>query len=214
LRLSQKEERPTFFSFTLTELSGERFYGATLQAWERYTPAQLEASTSQPVTGEDESDPSLAVEPATEVSEEDSGAEELRSMRTDDSFSFLTSRTDVGGSDRAPTAGASTERSEAVFVPRTICLLSRFPYFSVLRECLRELFLVYRGGSELPVEAFVAYLTRVLPVPLPGSSATFQMLHKKVTYLRPSQGHFSLSDVSELGREGTETYIKVGFSSP
>ena len=153
---------PTFFSFILTELSGEKFYVSCLTFYQELSETQLRSlffKEEKIETSDDEDENELSLNPSTNDSL-DTSLEE-----------------------------------KTLFAPRCICILSKHPYFSTFRECLRELFTAHRSLTSIPMEHYISYLIYDIPLPPPGYSVEFQLHHKKITFSTPQRNFFSLIEV-------------------
>lgn len=74
------------------------------------------------------------------------------------------------------------KHSKELFAPRAICLVSHFPFFSVFRKMLSQIFLTAKDlkkSLELPVESVIKHICLEVPLPVPGEAVL------KLT-LRPS----------------------------
>ena len=190
LKLSEIEYKPTFFCFTLTEITGKRFYGACLQAYDKISTLQLSSTQndSTSLLGITDDDTSvISTHPMTEDDDSDDGRGD------DDTFG----KAETPEKTLQNNSGDNNTNTQ-YFVPHCLCILSRYPFFSTFRECLRELFLVYRTNSSLPVECYIEYLTHNLPVPRPGNTVQFRLFHRQIQYKCPSRAYFPTSDVSIL----------------
>ena len=54
------------------------------------------------------------------------------------------------------------------FENKTICLVSRYPYWTAFRRCLSHLHSVSGSSSDLPLERYVSHLLLTVPIPKPG----------------------------------------------
>ena len=83
-----------------------------------------------------------------------------------------------------------------VFVPKSLCLVSRFPFFVPLRMCLQEL---YRLSTEKgsPVEPYIAALLTRVHVPPPARVAVaLDIGDVSITFHRPPRNTFPLQQSS------------------
>lgn len=141
--------------------------------------------------------------PADKTSDDEDDSEGTRELESvSDSFSFLNkteSLTDMKLTQNNSTSHTTSNNGDQeeihYYLPKSLCIVSRYPFFSTFRECLRELFLIYRTKSPLPVECYIHYLTKILPIPRPGSTIHFQLYHKPIQYSFPSRSYFPTSDV-------------------
>jgi hypothetical protein len=54
------------------------------------------------------------------------------------------------------------------FENKTICLISRFPYWTAFRRFLSHLHSVSGSTSDLPLERYISHLLLAVPIPKPG----------------------------------------------
>jgi len=54
------------------------------------------------------------------------------------------------------------------FECKTICLTSRYPFWTAFRRFLAHLHLLSASSSELPVERYISHLLLTVPIPKPG----------------------------------------------
>jgi len=177
LTLSATEKPPTFFCFTLTDLMGDRFYGACLHTYERL------------VLGNQKSEEPTVT--SASISEDDSPPSEDETENSHGKDHSNENDTQEVKHNEAP-----INLGENQWAPKCLCILSRHPFYSTFRDCLRELFLVYRMSKDLPLEAYVNYLAKVVPLPKPGATVSFQLFHRRLTATHPTQLYFPPSDYS------------------
>ena len=169
-------KEPTFFCFTLTELSGERFYGACLTFYEKFLPNQLRAEKIE-YYSETETESSNTQSEFTEISH--------NSPRDLSSTYDFTASPQINESEK-----------NLIYLPKCLAILSRHAFFSTFRECLRELFLVFRTqSSKLPLEHYISYLLHQIPLPPPSYTVQFQLNNKKLLVSKPPANFFSLMEV-------------------
>jgi hypothetical protein len=70
---------------------------------------------------------------------------------------------------------------DCFFIPKTICIISRFPIYGVLRRFLRHLYAISLSSTEVPLEKYIAGFVSCIPMPLPGGRG----FH---VYLEPLEG--------------------------
>lgn len=148
---------PKFFCFTLTELSGERFYGAALQFDERYIPSRYQAER------------------------------------------ILVGQTNENQQDEEYDDESETESDQEVaklYIPKSFVILSRHAFFSTFRECLKELYLLFKTQNMLyPIENVISYMVDCIPLPPPSTSIEFQIFQKKIQLSLPPVNFFTPLDV-------------------
>jgi hypothetical protein len=54
------------------------------------------------------------------------------------------------------------------FEKKTICLISRYPFWSAFRQFLSHLHILSGSSSELPLERYISHLLLSVPLPKPG----------------------------------------------
>jgi len=59
----------------------------------------------------------------------------------------------------------------ATFENKTICLISRYPFWTAFRRFLSHLHIMSGSSSELPLERYVSHLLLSVPVPRPGGQS-------------------------------------------
>lgn len=64
-----------------------------------------------------------------------------------------------------------SEDRHCIFAPKTICVISRFPIYGVLRRFLRHLYAISLSRSEVPLERYISMFVSCIPMPPPGESA-------------------------------------------
>ena len=67
--------------------------------------------------------------------------------------------------------GMKTRRFDEMttFENKTICLISRYPFWTAFRRFLSHLHILSGSTSDLPLERFISHLVLSVPVPKPGS---------------------------------------------
>lgn len=55
-----------------------------------------------------------------------------------------------------------------IFEKKTICLISRYPFWSAFRRFLSHLQILSGSSSELPLERYISHLLLTVPLPKPG----------------------------------------------
>lgn len=63
-----------------------------------------------------------------------------------------------------------SEDRHCIFAPKTICVISRFPIYSVLRRFLRHLYAISLSRSGVPLERYISMFVSCIPMPSPGES--------------------------------------------
>lgn len=61
-----------------------------------------------------------------------------------------------------------SEDRECIFAPKTICVISRFPIYGVLRRFLRHLYAISLSRSGVPLERYISMFVSCIPMPPPG----------------------------------------------
>lgn len=60
------------------------------------------------------------------------------------------------------------EDRHCLFAPKTICVISRFPIYGVLRRFLRHLYAISLSRSGVPLERYISMFVSCIPMPPPG----------------------------------------------
>lgn len=102
------------------------------------------ASPADMATCEEASDPSV---------HEWGTADSLGSELSDDEYDLMCRRED----------------RPCIFTPKTICVISRFPIYGVLRRFLRHLYAISLSWSGVPLERFISMFVSCIPMPPPGA---------------------------------------------
>lgn len=65
-----------------------------------------------------------------------------------------------------------SEDRPCIFAPKTICVISRFPIYGVLRRFLRHLYAISLSRSGVPLERYISMFVACVPMPPPGKCHT------------------------------------------
>lgn len=65
-----------------------------------------------------------------------------------------------------------SEDRPCIFAPKTICVISRFPIYGVLRRFLRHLYAISLSRSGVPLERYISMFVACVPMPPPGKCRT------------------------------------------
>lgn len=60
---------------------------------------------------------------------------------------------------------------QTTFENKTICLVSRYPFWTAFRRFLSHLHVMSGSSSDLPLERFISHLLLTVPVPSPGGQS-------------------------------------------
>lgn len=60
------------------------------------------------------------------------------------------------------------EDRPCIFAPKTICVISRFPIYAILRRFLRHLYAISLSWSGVPLERYISVFVASIPMPPPG----------------------------------------------
>eukprot|EP00752_Nemacystus_decipiens_P018357 g16468.t1 len=71
-------------------------------------------------------------------------------------------------SDEEYNAVCRREDRPCIFAPKTICVISRFPIYGVLRRFLRHLYAISLSRSGVPLERYISMFVSCIPMPPPG----------------------------------------------
>lgn len=64
-----------------------------------------------------------------------------------------------------------SEDRHCIFAPKTICVISRFPIYGVLRRFLRHLYAISLSRSGVPLERYISMFVSCIPMPPPGEDS-------------------------------------------
>ncbi|CAM9114779.1 unnamed protein product [Choristocarpus tenellus] len=99
------------------------------------------------------------------------------------------------------------EDQDCVFAPKTICVISRFPIYGVLRRFLRHLYAISLSLTGVPLERYISYFVACIPMPFPGGRSFHVYLEplededprrsrlKPITLLMPPDPWLPLMDI-------------------
>ncbi|CAN0181854.1 unnamed protein product, partial [Phaeothamnion confervicola] len=57
---------------------------------------------------------------------------------------------------------------DCLFAPKTICVISRFPIYGVMRRFLRHLYAISLSETQVPLERYISMFVSCIPMPAPG----------------------------------------------
>ncbi len=92
-------------------------------------------------------------------------------------------------------AGLASDQPRTIYAPKTVCILSFYPFYGNFKNWLIELYRLTIAQSPLPLER---YLTNLWETPLPRSASVnvqLQILNQKLIFSRPASEAFPLADV-------------------
>ncbi|KYQ88881.1 WD40 repeat-containing protein [Tieghemostelium lacteum] len=91
----------------------------------------------------------------------------------------------------------TTEKKD-YFVPKCICVLSHYPFFSAFRISLNEIYQkVFFSSTPLPIERYIHHLVQELPLPQPSMNTITYTLggQNLIALKRPSECMLPMSDL-------------------
>lgn len=123
-----------------------------------------------------------------------------------DGAGYAAPKCHAGGSGRAP-SDVSTDIDSSflmgfddvtTFEKKTICLVSRYPFWTAFRKFLSHLHILSASTSELPLERYISHLLLVVPVPRPGGPSVIvplPALNDPMILSMPSEKDLPLVDI-------------------
>ena len=85
------------------------------------------------------------------------------------------------------------------FENKTICLISRYPYWTAFRKFLSHLHIISGASSDIPLERYISHLLLSVPLPKPGGNnviVPLPALGQAMFMSMPPQKDFPLLDLS------------------
>lgn len=84
-----------------------------------------------------------------------------------------------------------------IYAPKCICVLSRFPFYSIFREWLYELYRkIFFSKLTIPIEQYIINFVMEVPVPPPRNfKIKFKVGDKWLILSRPPKESFHFIDV-------------------
>ncbi len=78
------------------------------------------------------------------------------------------------------------EEAPVVYLPKSICILSKLPYLPSFREFLVQLYRISTTSSSTPLESYILSFCKEVPVPIPGSfEIHFCILNSNIKFWAP-----------------------------
>lgn len=78
------------------------------------------------------------------------------------------------------------DKPPTLYLPKCVCVLSKWPYFTAFREYLSQLYRLSTMPMEIPIERYVMTLCKEVPVPPPGSfEVQLQLLNSNIKFWSP-----------------------------
>ena len=85
-----------------------------------------------------------------------------------------------------------------IFENKTICLVSRYPFWTAFRKFLSHLHIIAGASSDLPLERYISHLLLAVPLPRPGGPAVLvplPALHGPMILSLPPEKDFPVLDL-------------------
>ena len=131
--ISDKEIQPTKFNFVLTDEVGERTFGSVLIFWEKMKRSMrnsIEPRYDEEIQKTKEEIEKEKIELEKEIKEKKLKGEKVDEIKE-----------------------ISNEKLKDYYVPKALCILSKFPFFSNCQLFLKELYKIFNSSSSLiPLE--------------------------------------------------------------
>ncbi|CAM9232899.1 unnamed protein product [Chrysoparadoxa australica] len=143
--------KPTFYSFVFTNVDGRRNFTSCLTFYEPVAPSAVRRMISR--FGLTQVDPFC--DKALTESEVGKIFRLVRAGLGEEAMSDRELDIKFDGQD-------------CLFSPKTICVISRFPIYSVLRRLLRHLYAISLSQTEVPLERYITQFVNCIPMPAPG----------------------------------------------
>jgi hypothetical protein len=98
----------------------------------------------------------------------------------------------------ASATGGFTPRHETygVYTPKSIVIVSQFPFYRALKRFLRQLYRISLSAASAPLERYISYLVTFLPVPRPGGRPFHIHLETPNLNAMHSSSGFSLAPIA------------------
>ena len=152
IQVSKEFSLPKVHYFVSTGDKGQKLYGCCLTIYE---PIDLYSSDLS--DGNDEILSSSSLSPR---SEKPNSLHHESSIRA--SYSLV-------AEESLNEFEVTIDEAPVLYLPKCICILSKWPYFASFREYLAQLYRLSTTPTSLPVERYVMSLCKEIPVPPPGS---------------------------------------------
>lgn len=77
------------------------------------------------------------------------------------------------------------EQQETRYSAKAMCVLSHFPFYQAFRQLLNQLYQIAVSPGTLPIEYWISYFFRRVPIPGPSQHITCLMGHAKLVFHQP-----------------------------
>mmetsp|Transcript_2113 Transcript_2113/g.9260 ORF Transcript_2113/g.9260 Transcript_2113/m.9260 type:complete len:1300 (-) Transcript_2113:257-4156(-) len=95
------------------------------------------------------------------------------------------------------TSAASQDYVNIVFVPKTLVLLSHYPFYGVFQQFLTELYRVSLSTSPLPIERYIASFVSETPLPPQGQvTVQYPLPDRTLLIARPPKNRLPMANFS------------------
>jgi DENN (AEX-3) domain/uDENN domain/dDENN domain len=106
---------------------------------------------------------------------------------------------DVEAASRASSCLVTAFSDMTIFENKTICLISRYPFWTAFRKFLSHLHVIAGASlSDIPLERYISHLLLAVPLPRPGGPAVLvplPALHGPIVLNLPPEKDFPLLDL-------------------
>jgi len=77
------------------------------------------------------------------------------------------------------------EQQQTRYSAKAMCVLSHFPFYQAFRQLLNQLYQIAVSPDTLPIEYWISYFFRRVPIPAPSQQITCLMGHAKLVFHQP-----------------------------
>lgn len=82
--------------------------------------------------------------------------------------------------------GEVDEQQQTRYSAKAMCVLSHFPFYQAFRQLLSQLYQVAVSPNTLPIEYWISYFFRKVPIPRPSQQIACLMGHAKLVFEQPA----------------------------
>ena len=158
---------PSFFTFVSTGAQGEHVYGHCLTMYDPISPAVHAVLQAAEVDG-------LIPSNDSDARGGEAGARRRSSSK---------GRHHRGSRGRRGSRGSSVQQ---IFVPKCLCLVTRYPFINQCRDILSSLFRLVLSPLEVPIERYICNLMNEVPMPPSGKAKIlYSIADKELIFTRP-----------------------------
>jgi len=84
-----------------------------------------------------------------------------------------------------------------LYQPKTICILSRQPFFDTFRSALTDIYRISMSNGNTPLERYIVNICQEIPVPVPGRyEVSLHLAHQPIIFRIPSELSLPLLDIN------------------